>query len=100
MAPLGGLDPMDHGYKVYAIAMLVGAMSLSLSRLGWLSGDAALAGAALLSAARIRVLPDTLEALVDIQAYRQADVIIGNRLDVSIPAPERGRRLPDSTTSS
>lgn len=36
--PLGGLD---HGYKGYAIAMLVGAMSLGLPGLGRLSGEKA-----------------------------------------------------------
>ena len=36
--PLGG---MDHGYKGYAIAMLVGAMSLGLPGLGRLSGEKA-----------------------------------------------------------
>ncbi|MBO1113593.1 Ldh family oxidoreductase [Bordetella petrii] len=36
--PLGG---MDHGYKGYAMAMLVGAMSLGLSGLGRLSGEKA-----------------------------------------------------------
>lgn len=47
--------------------------------------------AALESEACIRVLPDRLEAPGDIQAYRQADVIVGNRLDASMPRPERAR---------
>jgi len=47
--------------------------------------------AALESEARIRALPDRLEAPADIQAYRQAEVIVGNRLDASMPRPARVR---------
>jgi len=46
---------------------------------------------ALVSAARIQVVPDKLSAAADIQSYRQADVIVGNRLDATMPRPERAR---------
>ena len=47
--------------------------------------------AALEGQARIRVVPDLLDSPADIQAFRRADVIVGNRLDASMPAPERAR---------
>src|SRR5690606_36641932 len=47
--------------------------------------------AALECDARIRVLPDQLTDAADIQAYQRADVIVGVRLDASMPRPERVR---------
>ncbi|MBO9356294.1 phosphoglycerate dehydrogenase [Bordetella petrii] len=47
--------------------------------------------AALECEARIRALPDVLADPGDIQAYRQADVIVGNRLDAAMPRPDRLR---------
>ncbi|WP_081745637.1 2-hydroxyacid dehydrogenase [Bordetella petrii] len=48
-------------------------------------------GAALRSPARIRCVPDMLEADDDVHAYRHADVIVGNRLDAAMPRPLRTR---------
>lgn len=45
--------------------------------------------AALKADARIRILPDVLDADGDIQAYREADIVIGNRFGATTPLPER-----------
>src|SRR5690606_21163532 len=46
---------------------------------------------ALTCEARIRVVPEKLVEPADIQAFEQADVIVGNRLDASMPTPRRVR---------
>ncbi|MCO6389577.1 phosphoglycerate dehydrogenase [Aliihoeflea aestuarii] len=45
--------------------------------------------AALKADARVDILPDALETQADISAYRQADVLIGNRFGAAMPLPER-----------
>src|ERR1700677_67810 len=52
------------------------------------NGFAALAG----EGAEIVILPDRLETAADQKAFASADVIIGTRLDASLPRPE-GLRL-------
>ncbi|MCD0502491.1 2-hydroxyacid dehydrogenase [Bordetella petrii] len=47
--------------------------------------------AALQCDARIRVLSEKLDDDGAIQAFQQADVIVGNRLDAGMPAPRRAR---------
>ncbi|MBV7483912.1 2-hydroxyacid dehydrogenase [Bordetella sp. BOR01] len=47
--------------------------------------------AALAGEARIRVVPETLVERADIQAFEQAGIIVGNRLDASMPTPRRVR---------
>lgn len=39
----------------------------------------------------IRILPDLLENDADISAYRDADIVIGNRFGATTPLPERAR---------
>lgn len=46
---------------------------------------------ALTCEARIRVVPEKLVEPADIQAFEQADVIVGNRLDASMPTLRRVR---------
>lgn len=46
---------------------------------------------ALTCEARIRVVPEKLVEPADIQAFEQADMIVGNRLDASMPTPRRLR---------
>ncbi len=47
--------------------------------------------AALRCEARIRAVPEAVREPDDIQALRQADVVVGNRLDASMPVPGRAR---------